>query len=308
MHIPKPQLATLQREQLETWVSEARVQSTSGQLPDYIPRLATANPAELALQIQFINSQTYTLGNCDRTFPLMSVIKPFLLLYLLCNLNPETVFQQVGCEPSELPFNSLVQLKADKGWPRNPMINSGAIALASLLPGQDASDRCNALKNWLNSQGKCQLFLDEFMLDSVYSLPNSTNREIALELTKAGYLDRPEIALDTYNQICCLSGTISDLANLGMLLVQCPNPAWVDACRTVKALMATCGLYQASGRFAVQVGLPTKSGVSGLVLSVIPHRGAIACYSPPLNEAGNSVAGIYLLEKIARELRLSIFD
>lgn len=308
MQVPKPHLAALQHEQLEIWVSEARIHRNSGQLPAYIPQLAEANPDEFSLQVRAIEGQAYAMGNGDRTFPFMSVIKPFLLLYLLCELGHESVFSRVGCEPSEQPFNSLAQLQADRGWPRNPMINSGAIALASLLPGRDAIARCQTLQNWLNSQGNCRLFLDRSMLDSVYSLPNQTNREIALELAKSGYLENPEIALDTYNHICCLSGTIAEVANLGMLLVQGPNPAWLEAYRTVKALMTTCGLYQASGRFAVQVGLPTKSGVSGLILSVVPQQGVIACYSPPLNATGNSVVGVLLLEKIAQALRLSVFD
>ena len=237
----------------------------------------------------------------------MSSVKPFVLLYLLCALGETAVFDCVGCEPSELPFNSLTQLEIDRGKPRNPMLNSGAIALASLIPGQNAVARCQNLLTWLNQQANSQLFVDDLMLDSVNAMPNQNNWNLALEMVQSGYLQNSEIALETYNRICCLSGTVEDLAKLGMVLVGGSEAVW-ENCRTVKALMATCGLYQASGRFAVRVGLPTKSGVSGAMLSVIPGEGAIGCYSPPLNQEGNSIGGLFLLEQIAKSLRLSIFD
>ena len=187
------------------------------------------------------------------------------------------------------------------------MINSGAIALASLIPGQNAVARCQNLQTWLNQQANSQLFVDELMLDSVNAMPNQNNWDIALEMVESGYLQNSEIALETYNRVCCLSGTVEDLAKLGMVLVNGGEAIW-ENCRTVKALMATCGLYEASARFARRVGLPTKSGVSGAMLSVIPGQGAIGCYSPPLNKEGNSVGGLFLLEQIAKSLRLSVFD
>lgn len=290
----------LQKAQLDNWVIQAKAASRTGRLPDYIPRLAAADPAAFALQIQTLDGQCYLLGDAALSFPLMSVVKPFVLFYLLLELGAETVFNHVGNEPSEQPFNSLNQLQADKGWPRNPMINSGAIALASMLPGTDAASRCENLRCWLNRQANSQLVLDESMLDSVRSLPNQNNRAIALELAAAGCVEDADSALDTYNRLCCLSGTIVDLTRLGMLLVQHPHSIWSESARTVKVLMTTCGLYQASKRFAEKVGLPTKSGVSGAVLSVVGDRGVIACYSPPLDAEGNSVAGLFLLEVLAR--------
>jgi len=182
-------------------------------------------------------------------------------------------------EPSDEPFNSLTQLQADGGRPRNPMINRGAITLASLIPGQNARDRCETLLQWLNQQSNCKLFLDEAMLSSVRSLPNERNRAIAKLLAESGSLDSAEIALDTYNHICCLSGTVDDLALLGILLVQNNSTTLPENRRIVNVLMMTCGLYQASSRFAVEVGLPTKSGVSSVLLSVVPSQGAIACYT-----------------------------
>ncbi|MEG5001672.1 glutaminase A [Microcoleus sp. B4-D4] len=300
-------LSSLQPEQLAAWVKEAINRSKSGQIPAYVPLLAEADRQEFAVQIRAIDGNILSWGSIAKTFPLMSAVKPFVLLYLLCELGEKTVFDCAGCEPSEMPFNSLTQLETDGGKPRNPMINSGAIALASLIPGNNAVARCQNLQTWLNQQANSQLFVDELMLDSVNQKRNQNNRDLALAMLKFGYLQNAEIALETYNRICCLSGNVEDLAKLGMVLVKSDEALW-ENCRTVKALMATCGLYEASGRFALRVGLPAKSGVSGAMLSVIPGEGAIGCYSPPLDREGNSVGGLFLLEQIAKALRLSVFD
>ncbi|WP_373537065.1 glutaminase A [Microcoleus sp.] len=300
-------LSSLQPEQLAAWAKEAINRSKSGQIPAYVPLLAEAEKEWFAVQIRAIDGHILSWGSIAKTFPLMSTVKPLVLLYLLCELGEKTVFDCVGCDPSEMPFNSLTQLEIDGGKPRNPMINSGAIALASLIPGNNAVARCQNLQTWLNQQANSQLFVDELMLDSVNQKRNQNNRDLALAMLKFGYLQNAEIALETYNRVCCLSGNVEDLAKLGMVLVKSDEALW-ENCRTVKALMATCGLYEASGRFALRVGLPAKSGVSGAMLSVIPGEGAIGCYSPPLDREGNSVGGLFLLEQIAKALRLSVFD
>ncbi|MEG3978297.1 glutaminase A [Microcoleus sp. herbarium8] len=300
-------LSSLQPEQLAAWAKEAINRSKSGQVPAYVPLLAEAEKEWFAVQIRAIDGNILSWGSIAKTFPLMSAVKPLVLLYLLCELGEKTVFDCVGCDPSEMPFNSLTQLEIDGGKPRNPMINSGAIALASLIPGNNAVARCQNLQTWLNQQANSQLFVDELMLDSVNQKRNQNNRDLALAMLKFGYLQNAEMALETYNRVCCLSGNVEDLAKLGMVLVKSDAALW-ENCRTVKALMATCGLYEASGRFALRVGLPAKSGVSGAMVSVIPGEGAIGCYSPPLDREGNSVGGLFILEQIAKALRLSVFD
>ena len=308
MNQAKTGLEAINQKELETWVLLAKNRINFGRLPQYIPILSEANPAWLAVSIQTISGKKCTGGNVELKFPLMSVIKPFVLFNLLCELGEYAVFKTVGIEPTEKPYNSLIQLEEDKGWPRNPTINSGAIALASLLPGSSAIEKCEQLRLWLNQQANCQLSLDELMLNSVKSLPNQRNRTIARVLAESGYIKNWEIALDTYERICCLSGNIVDLANLGILLVKPPGPQWQEYALIVKALMSTCGLYEASARYAVKIGIPCKSGVSGAILGVVPGEGAIACYSPPLDKEGNSVGGLFLLELMSRELKLSVFN
>lgn len=301
-------LTALTQDRLNAWVIQAQAHTQGGQIADYIPLLGQADSNWFAVQIQGNNEQILSVGDVTLSFPLMSVVKPFVLLFLLEHLGTQAVFSRVGMEPSDEPYNSLTQLQADKGWPRNPMINSGAIALVSLLPGQDARSRCENLRQWLNQRSNSHLFLDEAMLSSARSVQNQSNQAIAHLLAESGYLDAVETVLDTYKQVCCLSGTVADLACLGMLLVQHRGEILAEHRRIVNALMMTCGLYQASSRFAVEVGLPTKSGVSGAMISVVPSQGAIACYSPTLDSAGNSKASLFLLQQLAQALALSVFS
>lgn len=301
-------LETLTTTQLSTWVQQAKTQASQGQIANRIPQLALADPNWFAVHICCKSGKTYTQGDTACVFPLMSAIKPFSLLYLLEHLGAETVFQWVGVEPSDAPFNSLEQLVVDNGRPRNPMINSGAITIADKLPGKSASDRCQQFCNWLNELAGCRLKLDEVMLASVRLVNSQVNRAITDYLDTHRYLENQQIALDTYEQICCLSGTVEDLARLGLVLA-CESEFIKPQHRcSVNAVMLTCGLYEASAQYALLIGLPMKSGISGGLIAVVPGQGAIACYSPALDSVGNSVAALYLIEGLSQELELSVFS
>lgn len=300
-------LASLTQPQLDQWVQQAKAQIQGGTTPHYIPLLQKAEPYTFGVHIRSVTGTVYCAGETHHKFPLMSVIKPLLLLFLLEQLGAATIFEKVGMLPSDQAFNSLAQLEADRGWPRNPMINSGAIVLAGLLPGTSSLEQCEALRQWLNQQAGVKLFLDQAMLASVRLSGGQRNRELATFLHRCHHLPEPDRALDTYNQICCLSGTVADLSELGLLLTQ-PQPFIAAQHRClVNALVATCGLYEASVPFLARVGLPTKSGVSGALLSIVVGAGAIACYGPALDEAGNSIAGLFLVEQLAQSLNLNLF-
>ena len=299
---------SLTEEHVSRWLQPTQVRSRFGRLPDYIPRLAELPPDSLAIAIHSANLPPLELGHLDRSFVLMSIIKPLMLVYLLDKFGIEPIFSRVGVEPSDQPFHSITQLAADRGRPRNPMINSGAISLTALLPGSTPEVRCESLRRWLNDRSGCNLQVDSLMLESVQSLGNETNRAIAQLLNRSGYLDEPDLVLDTYNQICCLSGTVVDLAHLGTLLAIAQPNLEPDYQRIVNSLMMTCGLYEASSKYAIRIGLPIKSGVSGSLLAVLPNRGAIAIYSPPIDEMGNSVGGLFLLEQLVQDFHLSLFQ
>jgi glutaminase len=291
---------------LDGWIHQVKLQSNQGQVASRISLLSKTDPQWFAVEIRTQAGVLYQCGDLDRAFPLMSAIKPFLLLCLLEQRGMQ-VFDFVGVEPSGLPFNSLQQLIDDGGRPRNPMINSGAITLADKLPGKTGDDRCQQFCTWLNQQAGCQLSLDEAMLRSVRSAGREPNQALVHYLSQAGALTDPEIAIDTYEQICCLSGCISDLAQLGTLLAIDRSQLANGHRRTVNAIMLSCGLYEASAVYAVRIGLPIKSGISGALVAVVPHQGAIACYSPTLDRVGNPVAAVALVEILSQALQLSVF-
>ncbi len=282
---------------LLAWVELAQAHALNGKLPSYVPQLATVDRDCWAIQIQAVTGETWGAGETDYIFPLMSVIKPLLLLFLLETLGAEQVWQRVGRLPSDLPYNSLAQLETDQGWARNPMLNSGAIALSELIPGKTARERCDLLQGWLNQRAGANLQLDSAMLASVESVENPINLAIAERLAAAGYLQYSHLA--TYNAICCLAGTVQDLARIGCLLAVNPSPVQ----QTVNQIMLTCGLYEQSATFAQTIGWPTKSGVSGAVLAIVPGEAAIALYSPKLDAAGNSIVSLFLLEQLAKSHR-----
>jgi glutaminase len=298
------QLDKLTTADLSACIQQATSQVEQVKVCGRIPQLALANPRWFAVHICCASGQTYSAGDTACVFPLMSIIKVFSFLYLLESLGADAVLQWVGVEPSDAAFNSLEQLIADGGYPRNPMINSGAITLADKLPGKTAGDRTHNLCQWLNQLANCRTYIDEVMLSSVRAANSTTNQAITNYLADKNRLTNPEIALDTYEQICCLSGTVADLALLGKVLACGEN---LQHHRIVNAVMLMCGLYQASAKFAVKIGLPMKSGISGGLLTIVPKVGAIACYSPALDKVGNPIAAIAFVEALAQKLNLSLF-
>jgi glutaminase len=269
---------------LQQWLKSARQESAKGNLPNYIPLLAKADPQAIAIAIQKVNGDHLMAGDLELTFPLMSVIKPFLLLYLLETRGSKQVFQLVDSQATSEPFNAI-----PKGKPKNSMINSGAIALSSLL------ESCETLQNWLNQRSGTNLKLDLEVLASVRSIADRRNLAIANQLKNLGIIADPSRALMVYEEICCLRGNVQDLAKIGTLLVYKQQP---PHSAIVLEVMTKCGMYESSAEFAQNIGVPSKSSISGALLSIIPDQAAIACYSPALDATGNSVSGLFLIRQI----------
>ena len=292
---------------LSIWVEQSKTQAAQGKVIERIPQLAIVNPNRFAVHISCEPGENYSLGDTACVFPFMSVIKPFSLLYLLEYYGVKQVLQWVGVKSSDAPFNSLVQLIADNGYPRNPMINSGAITLADKLPGKDGNECTQLFCEWLNKLADTQLYIDANILASVRASCSQINIDITNYLYEAGHLNNIELSLDVYEQICCISGTVEDLAKLGKVLA-CKSEVIKNQHRQiVNAVMLTCGLYEASAEYAVKIGLPIKSGIGGGLVAIIPNQGAIASYSPALDIVGNPVAGLALMETLSQSLQLSIF-
>jgi len=303
--MPNTNLRSLAPDQWIQWVKLAQSQAQTGKLPRYIPQLAAVDPQSFALQIGDRQGLIVTAGNADVRFSLMSVIKPFLLLYCLHHRGMPWLRSKIGDRPSTKAYNSLSQLQEDQGFPRNAMINSGAICLADTLPGRTASERCQALADWLNQTAGCHLFLDQDLLTSVRSLPNPRNQAIAALMGEKKTIQHPALALDTYNHICCLSGQINDVYQLGLLLQSPALPLTSETSRSIHQTLAHSGLYQLSLSFFQRTGFTCKSGVSGVMLACLPTTppAVMVCYSPPLDAQGHSVAALVLLEQLARALQ-----
>jgi len=217
------------------------------------------------------------------------------------------------CEPSGDAFHSIVRLEEEAGHPRNPLINAGAILVSSRLPGADSRQMSGVVRDLLGSVVGDSVAVDE----KVYASESATgyrNRALANYMQHFGLLQDAERACEAYFIQCSLSLDAAGLARAGLFLANAGTDpisgARVidpDCTRSILALMAMCGLYDQVGRFALNVGIPAKSAVSGGILAIVPGRMAIATYGPALGPKGNSVAGMSILEYLSRELDLSLF-
>ncbi|TAD78376.1 MAG: glutaminase A [Oscillatoriales cyanobacterium] len=283
-------------DRLDELVQQLAKNIPSGYLPDYVPALAQANSQAFGAALRAIDGRTWSRSRPRQPLVLMSVVKPLLLLYALRILGIDPVRSLLDCQPSALPYNDLSQLLEDGGRPRNAMLNSGAIALAGLIPGRNARDRVRLFQRWCYETWGLLLPVNETLCASVQSLPNQHNQAIAQTLVQFGTLEDATLALDTYNRICCTTLTLPDLASLGCWLAE-PLDDWAEAIAEVLDMMAVGGLYQQSPDWMERVGWPAKSSVSGLVWAVQPGVGAIACYSPPLDDQGNSLLGLAFVRR-----------
>jgi glutaminase len=287
---------------------------STGQVATYIPELGRANPDNLGICLVTSDGRVFETGDCDAAFTIQSISKPFTFGMALGELGHEKVFRHVGVEPSGEPFNSI-ELQFGSNRPFNPMVNAGAIAVTSLLHsryGDCAFDRVLAC---MSAAAGRQLSIDQ----SVYESESATghrNRAIAYLLLNFGMVhDQAAEALDIYFKQCSILVTCRDLATMAAALANMGrNPITGENVfdhRFVKdmlSIMFTCGMYDYSGHWAYQVGVPAKSGVSGGLMAVINRQLGIATYSPLLDSHGNSVRGIGVCSELASRLGLHAFD
>jgi len=286
----------------------------AGRIADYIPALAQADPSAFGLCVANTRGEAYALGDAQAPFSIQSVSKPFVFALVCDALGPQETASRLGVDATGLPFNSImaIELRADRTT--NPMVNSGAIATTSLVPGSDAKDRWDYVRSGLSRFAGRELALDERVYNSEAS-NNMRNAGIAHLLRGYGrmYCD-PDEAIEVYTRQCSLLVTARDLALMGATLAgggvhpvtgeQVVRP---DTCHRVLAVMASAGLYERSGSWLYEVGLPGKSGVSGGMVTVSPGKGAVAAFSPLLDAAGNSVRGGLATKFLSERLGLNLF-
>ena len=297
---------------LETALEKGRQSIPDGNVATYIPELGKADKNKLGLCIMTKEGKRYSIGDTQDRFTIQSISKIISLALALEHCGFDHVFSKVGMEPSGEAFNSLVELDLNSNKPFNPMINSGALTISSLLlPKLTFSDML------LYSRKLC-LDPDIQFNESVYQSEMShlsRNRAIAYLLESKGIIDNDvEDTLKLYTKMCSLDVTAESLAGLGLVLAMGGvNPETGErllspsVVQIVKTIMLTCGMYDGSGEFAVHVGIPTKSGVGGGLLSVVDKQMGIGIYGPSLDAKGNCIAGRPLLEYLSSELNLHMF-
>lgn len=291
---------------LDDAVARAR-DLTDGAPADYIPTLACAPPETTSAAVVTVDGETFEAGDAaEHRFTLQSSAKVLLLAGMLEERGPEAVFSVVGMEPSGGSFSSLARLERAY-LPANPLVNAGAIALSSLLTGH-LEDKIEWLEVWAERLYGERLPINQRVLVSERRTA-AKNRAIAYLLQSKGVLDGDvEEVLEAYFALCSLEAGVGVTARLPALLAR--GGRTVDGARvlsvetvdTVVALMATCGMYNESGQYLVQTGLPAKSGVSGVIIAVASGRGGLCVSSPRLNDKGGSVRGHAILREVSRTL------
>lgn len=310
---PKPpsQLSEKMREAL---IYGRRFLGTA-QPASYIPELANADPMQLGISIITVDNRIYCCGDWEQTFTLQSISKIIALILAIEDMGMDAVFSKVGMEPTGDPFNSIIRLEKASLKPYNPMINAGAIVVCSLIKGNTVTERSQRLLAFARKIcGNPELTYNEAVFSSERATGDK-NRALAYMMKTNGILEGSvEEHLDVYFRLCSLMVNCRDIAFLGAVLANngC-NPVTGEryvpgrVLKLVRSLMVTCGMYDASGEFAAKVGLPSKSGVGGGILSVVPNIMGIGAFGPALDPKGNSVGGLKVLEYLSQSLELNIF-
>lgn len=301
------------REIMKQAIEIGRKSISLGETASYIPELGRVNKNQLGISIFTADGIRESVGDADVRFTIQSISKVITLAVALEKCSFQKVFEKVRMEPSGDAFNSLVKLDLSSNYPYNPMINSGALAITSyLIPFID-------FEQMLAISRKFCMDDDITMNEDVYhSEMNHISRNKAIAyLLESKDIITPGIVpetLDLYVRMCSLNVTAKSLAGFGLILAQngihpVTGERILDenVVKVVKTIMLTCGMYDGSGEFAVHVGIPSKSGVGGGILSVVDKHMGIGIFGPSLDSKGNSIAGNHILRHLSKELNLHIF-
>jgi len=298
-------------------ITEARERYKSiddGVVADYIPALAITPRQLFGISVAAISGSVHSAGDSEYEFSIQSIAKPFVFALVCQALGGSEARGKIGVNSTGLPFNSVMAIELNEVRTMNPMVNAGAIATTSLAPGKTAADKWNFIQEGLSRFAGRDLKLNNDVYESEAE-NNQRNQGIARLLESYGrmYFD-PIEATDVYTKQCSLNVTVKDLAVMGATLADGGvNPITrervIDAerCKRVLAVLATAGMYEQSGDWLYEVGLPGKSGVSGGIVTISPGKGGLATFAPPLDEAGNSVRGQLATKFLSERLGLNLF-
>ncbi|NNF58750.1 MAG: glutaminase [Rhodothermaceae bacterium] len=292
--------------------AECRPLLTQGQVADYIEPLARVSPNRFGMALRTVDGETYTVGDAEQSFSIQSIAK-VLSLALAMQLDGDAIWKRVGREPSGTAFNSLVQLEAENGIPRNPMINAGALVVMDAVLHTSPLEEDRLLAFVRQAAADDTLGYDAAVAEAEYAGGHG-NRALVYFLRYFGALyGDPERVMEAYCRLCSLAMSCTELCHAFTFLAtggHSPAGKQVVSPRQVKrlnAVMLTCGVYDEAGDFAYRVGLPAKSGVGGGIVAVLPGEFVAAVWSPGLGPKGNSLAGTMALELLTTKTGTSIF-
>lgn len=287
---------------------------TGGAVASYIPTLGNADPNQFGLAVVQVDGSVSLKGDADVAFSIQSISKAFVFALTSAALGHDQVKKLVGVNNSGLPFNSVMALELNGGNPMNPMVNAGALVTTALAQGSTAAEKWDFILAGLSAFAGRELSVDQEVYESE-AATNQRNRALAQLLDSYGHLPFDPIeTTDIYTRQCSVSVSTRDLAIMaatladgGMNPVTGRQVVSATVARDTLAVMASTGLYEVSGDWLYEVGLPGKSGVSGGIITVAPGKGGVATFSPLLDPAGNSVRGKNATRYISQSLGLNIF-
>lgn len=303
--------------EVESLVQEAHRRyrsSTEGVVADYIPVLAQADPDWFAVSVAETNGSVHSAGDSEIEFSIQSISKAFVYALVCEEFGHDIVAERIGVNNTGLAFNSVIAIELNNGHPMNPMVNAGAIATTALVAGSDPAAQWNTIQAGLSEFAGRPLQVDDIVYRSE-SETNHRNRAIARLLESYGRIELdPLEVVDVYTRQCALRVTAADLAVMGATLADGGvNPVTgrqvvsADVCRDTLAILAANGAYERSGEWLFEIGVPGKSGVAGGIVTIAPGKAGIGTFSPPLDDAGNSVRGQRATAYLSRVLGLNIF-
>ena len=294
---------------------EMRQRPDRGVVASYIPELARADPQKFGISVVAADGHVAVGGDADVAFSVQSITKVFTLTLALGMIG-DRLWRHVGREPSGNPFNSIVQLELERGIPRNPFINAGALAVTDvILSGHTPREALGEILDFVRELAEDETIgIDEAVAASE-KRTGFRNAALANFMKSFGVLDNPvDYVLGVYFHHCAIAMSCRQLAMAGRYLAhEGRNPSTGlrvisrERARRINAVMLTCGHYDGSGEFAYRVGLPGKSGVGGGILAIAPGTASIAVWSPGLDEAGNSHLGRLALERLTTRMGWSVF-
>jgi len=293
--------------------NEIREFNDEGNVASYIPELSLVDPNKFGAYLITTDNHSSYLGDSDEKFSIQSIAK-VISLTLAFNLEDDGLWERVGVEPSGTPFNSLIQLEYERGIPRNPLINAGALVICDILITRLKNPKSILLDFVRKLSGNSGVDYSSKVSASERKIGYKNAALVNLMKSFGNIQNNIEVVLDFYFTLCSIEMTCKELAQTFLFLASNGVNTLIDErvmtiskAKRINAIMQLCGFYDEAGEFSFKVGLPGKSGVGGGIVAIRPGKYSVAVWSPKLNKKGNSVKGMKVLELLTTKTQSSIF-